>query len=303
MNDVGVASLLIPPGFEPMRAGKVKDPEALNYPVGVTPKYDGLRAVVWGGMVWSNNLKPIPNLHVQKMFGLKKYEGNDGELVVGPHDEKVFNRTQSACMSVEGKPDVSFVVFDNARNPEEPHHMRRQRIATGKGIALAPTRLAHSVDELLAMEHYWLGAGMEGVMVRDEAAPYKYGRSTTKQGYLLKLKQFEDAECEVLGVGEENANTNAKTLESTGKAKRSSHKAGKVGKGTLGFLKVRGINGKFAGVEFDLGTGFSAKQRAELFKRDLTGLIVTYKYFPKGSKDKPRHPVFKAFRAALDMAK
>jgi DNA ligase-1 len=47
------------------------------------------------------------------------------------------------------------------------------------------------------------------------------------------------------------------------------------------------------GVEFNIGTGFTAEDRA---KKDWVGLIVKYKFFPIGVKDKPRHPVYLGLR-------
>ena len=51
--------------IKPMLSGTVTDPAALRYPVLVSPKLDGYRASVQGGVVLSRNLKPIPNAHVR----------------------------------------------------------------------------------------------------------------------------------------------------------------------------------------------------------------------------------------------
>jgi DNA ligase-1 len=54
---------------------------------------------------------------------------------------------------------------------------------------------------------------------------------------------------------------------------------------------------------FSIGTGFTLAQREALWqaREDLLGRIVSYKYFPSGSKEKPRHPIFVSFRDLDDM--
>jgi DNA ligase-1 len=57
------------------------------------------------------------------------------------------------------------------------------------------------------------------------------------------------------------------------------------------------------GVEFEVGTGFDDGLRLAIWKnKDYYGKkIVKYKFFPTGSKDKPRFPVFLGFRDAIDI--
>ena len=55
------------------------------------------------------------------------------------------------------------------------------------------------------------------------------------------------------------------------------------------------------GVEFEIGTGFTAAEREALWLAPPIGKIVKYKFFPVGVKDRPRHPVFLGFREAEDM--
>ena len=58
------------------------------------------------------------------------------------------------------------------------------------------------------------------------------------------------------------------------------------------------------GVEFEIGTGYTAKQRAEFWTSQPVGKIVKYKFQPAGAKDegKPRFPVFLGFRDKADMS-
>lgn len=291
-----------------MLATAVKSMDDIQFPVLASVKLDGVRAVVTGGKLLSRSMKPIPNRHVNETLQpTEALEGLDGELIVGPPSAKdVYNRTVSGVMSQDGEPDFAWYVFDYAQ--DGPYIERQKHLAyvAGRaqinGVKIIPLRQLRisSKDELLKLEEMVLEAGYEGLILRDEYAPYKQGRSTIKQGYLLKLKRFHDAEAEVLGCVEQMHNENEVILDERGYTKRSTHKAGKVQAGVLGALQVRDIE---SGVEFEIGTGFTAEQRKNLWdgKEYLLGKIVKYKHFPVGVKDKPRFPTFLGFRDRRDM--
>jgi DNA ligase-1 len=72
----------------------------------------------------------------------------------------------------------------------------------------------------------------------------------------------------------------------------------------LGALTVIGAPGSpFEGEEFNVGGGFDAKERIDLWlvRETLIGRIVKVKHFPIGAADKPRHPIFLGWRDARDM--
>jgi DNA ligase-1 len=157
--------------------------------------------------------------------------------------------------------------------------------------------MAHGLPDL-DRESDFLEQGYEGMMIRHPDSRYKYGRSTEREGGLVKVKRFTDAEAEVIGFVEEMHNGNEAKTDALGHTERSTEKAGLVGKGTLGALVVRDAQGRV----FNIGTGFTAVQRADLWLRqpDYLGSLVTFKYFDHGIKESPRHPVFKSFRAKED---
>ena len=83
------------------------DGKGLSYPLLASPKLDGVRALIINGIVMSRSFKPIPNAHVQELFGRPEYNGLDGELIVGaPTDKDVYRNTTSGVMSQAGEPDV-----------------------------------------------------------------------------------------------------------------------------------------------------------------------------------------------------
>jgi DNA ligase-1 len=291
--------------FKPMLAATIEDTSSLTYPLIVSPKLDGIRAMVQGGQLVSRNLKPIPNKAVRAFYSSIMFEGLDGELIVGdPTDKDAFNRTSSGVMSHEGAPDVCFHIFDvftpNLGFEDRHQGLARLFSANVKGFKLVPHMRCSNEKALREAETTFLEQGYEGLMVRSIDGQYKQGRSTAKQGWLLKLKQFRDAEAVVIGIEEQLHNGNTAIKNALGNLERSSKKEGMVGKNTLGALKVRGINGTFKGVEFSIGTGFDAAQRDAIWgDGTLIGKIVTYKYFPLGCLEAPRFPVFSGFRYDL----
>lgn len=300
-------------GFKPMLAGKC--PEDLNdlvFPVLVSPKLDGIRCMrpFDGQPLMSRKLKPIPNAFVQSVLGPSGAcvpVGFDGELML--RDNPSFNAVQSAVMREDGEPDFVYHVFDiHCTHGGFKERYRTLCNVVGammhKRIVAVPHLIASNVDELLALEGRYLEQGYEGAMVRSIDGPYKFGRSSTKQGFLLKLKRFEDAEAEIIGCIELMHNDNVATKDELGRTKRSSHKANKRASGTLGAFLVRRADG----VEFEIGTGFTAEQRENFWclRDDLIGSHVTYKFQPDPSntegKYKPRFPVFLHFRDQRDMS-
>lgn len=287
----------------------------IQFPVYVSPKLDGIRGTVWNpDTILTRTLKPIPNKFVQEAFKVGgSLKGLDGELVVGPPTSKTaYLDSVSGLMTQEGKPSFNFWVFDHVEMPTSPFKDRLQvvqeaaRIATQvidwlpfKVIALEQ-RLVEGVDELLLYEDQCLWQGYEGVILRHPMGLYKHGRSTENQGWMLKLKRFTDSEAVILGFVEGFTNENTATINELGYTERSSHKEHQVPAGTLGALKVRDC---VSGCEFEIGTGFTAAQRQEIWdNRDKwLSQVVKYQYFPVGMKDKPRHPSYKGPRAPLDM--
>lgn len=277
------------------------DGKGLDYPVYASPKYDGVRCVVLGGKVFSRNFKLIPNMHVQSLFGHARLEGVDGELIFGdPRSADVFRNTTSAVMSKDGKPDVKLYAFDVANMGGFPFAVRRPTIGlrtTGtKNVHQVEHRLIKSEEELFEFEAWAVDQGYEGIMLNSVDGLYKQGRSTENEGFLLKMKRFLDSEAKIVGVEELFHNTNVKVA---GDARRSSKKEGLVPADTLGALIVQDVKTK---VEFGLGSGFSSEERDALWKNrsGLNGKVVKYKFFPSGSKDKPRFPTFQGFRSRID---
>lgn len=273
------------------------DLSKLKFPVLASPKLDGVRAIIRDGVVLSRSLKPIPNRHVQIMLGRPELEGLDGELILGdPTHPEAYRRTVSAIMSIEGAPDVNFYVFDRW---DRDYPYNEATLSYGLTIPVF-SKPIHNMEELEEYEVALLDKGYEGVMLRDPQSPYKFGRSTAKEGYLLKLKRFADSEAEIIGFEELLHNHNEATINEIGHHERSTKQEGLLPADTLGALIVRDIH---SGVEFKIGTGFTAAERKKFWnlRASLRGALVKYQYFPTGSKEKPRFPSFQGFRHQIDL--
>jgi DNA ligase 1 len=294
--------------FKPMLA-KDANLDKVTYPLAVQTKLDGIRASVVNGRLVSRTLKLIPNQEIQDALARSEFEGLDGELIVGSAVAPNCMQTTSSYVMAPNKTggDWCFHVFDKWDHPGG--FMARAEVAAsvvremspgfGVDAEMVPYRIANDAAALEAIEEELVGAGHEGVIARTLGEPYKFGRSG-KTGPLLKIKRFVDFEAEVVGVYEEMHNANEAKTNALGRTERSTKKEGKVGKGTLGGFVCVALNGPYEGVEFRCGTGFSASDRAYYWtiKDDLIGpdAVAKIKFFPIGSKDKPRHPVFLGWR-------
>lgn len=288
--------------MKPLLAYTVESIETVRFPVFASPKLDGIRCLILDGVPVSRTLKPIPNLFIRhQLAGLPPL---DGELICGdPTDPDCFNRTTSAVMSRDGAPRFTFRVFDHfgAFSDTFPQRLFTAELRVNEARAdFRPVEMVRQdfirdAAELAEYEAVQVAAGYEGVMIRDPNGPYKFGRSTAKEGILGKVKRFADAEAEIVGIEELHRNGNAAEINALGLTERSTAAAGLVPAGTLGALIVRAEG--FAET-FKIGTGYTAAQRDSLWadRASLPGRLVKFKHQPAGAKDAPRFPVFLGFR-------
>ena len=285
--------------MKPMLAATYKG-EDIAFPVLCSPKLDGVRAIIVGGVVMSRTMKPIPNQYVQHLFGRAEFNGYDGELIIGDETDKhAYNKTVSGVMKIEGTPNVVFRTFDNYLVDS---HFEYRLASLGETNHVLPVShtFIYNMSELLKYETKRLQYGYEGVMIRKVDGHYKQGRSTNKEALLLKLKRFTDGEAMITGMVAYQTNANASELNELGYKHKSTKKAGRVEIEMLGALSVKDVN---TGVSFEIGTGFTQDQRARMWtdKDQLLGRMVKYKHQLVGALDKPRFPVFLGFRSSIDM--
>lgn len=284
----------------------------LRYPMYESLKLDGIRCVIRKSVsgkpvAYSKTFKPIRSSFVQEHFAKEEYLGLDGELILGdPADPLVCNKTYSAVMTIGCNAPVDFYVFDKFDFENTSFETRLQHIqeAQGRlphsGLHVIEQKLIRSWEEILADEQKALAKGYEGLILRAPLGPYKFGRSTLIENYLVKLKRIVEDDAQIIGFTELMINQNAPILDAMGYQKRSSSKEGKVPGNTLGTLELRDVK---TGVEFEVGSGWDDAFALEVWnnKEKYLSRFCTYKHFPIGRVNKPRQPIFKCLRSSSDI--
>ena len=249
----------------------------MKYPVLASIKKDGIRAVRLNGTLMSRTIKEIPNVSIRRR-SLCMPGGMDMELC---NDDLDFYEVESIVMSREHKDSdkIEFYLLDWYQ--PEVGYMRRihdmfkwwQGNKFNFDIVCESPAVCTDADALM---QFFLDVEKqkgEGICFRTLQSPYKFGRSTLKEQYLVKLCRFVTAEAEIIGIKEAISEAD-------------------IPKGILGAFVCRTMDG----VEFKIGTGFNMKQRNEYFTDKVIGKTVTFKCKKFGEKVKPRSPVFKGFR-------
>jgi DNA ligase 1 len=289
---------------KPMLAAACEESDfhLIKYPVLGTPKLDGIRCLkIDDGQVVSRTFKPIQNKYIRERLNKELPIGADGEIISGA----TFQECTHNVMSFEGEPEFLYYMFDYvATDPRASYqsrvrdylrwHEKKERPLI---IPLKP-KVINNNEELLAFEEKMLALGHEGICIRTPDGPYKNGRSTLREGYLLKIKRFKDSEAVIVGFEELYSNQNEAEKDAFGRTKRSTHKDNLVPQNILGAFIVTD-----KGQTFKIGTGITAEQRKDFWftKDQLLNKIIRYKYFEVGVKDAPRHPVFDSFRDPSDI--
>jgi DNA ligase-1 len=287
--------------FKPMLADNA-DLKIQRYPLIASPKLDGVRATFVNGELLTRSLKLIPNAGVSNRF--KSDAPLDGELIVGaPNGPTVFRDTMKVVMSHAAPVnDLAFHVFDVVYEGSFKSRLfaAHSMCDAGEFFVPVPHIVIENEAQLLNYEEGCLNAGFEGAMIRDPEGKYKFGRATTREGTLLKLKRKMTSEAQVIGFVEQMHNGNVLLVDNLGYADRQTLQANMVPMNTLGALEVRDIK---TNVEFNVGTGFTFADRDEIWKNreKYKEAILTYEYLPYGVKDKPRHPVWLGWRAKEDL--
>jgi len=280
--------------------------ERLRYPLLCSAKYDGIRCIVKGNEAVSRTLKQLPSIQVQDEF--THYNHTDGEIIVGnPTDFGVYNRTQSYVMS-EDKfiDDLHYYVFDYChpdwlQRPFFERHEKAQEIIkdAAENYHLVPHELVYDETELLAFEAKCLELGFEGIMMRDPLGPYKCNRGTFTEGWIYKLKRFEDAEGILVDVLEGKTNNNTKEVDERGYAKRSFVMDNLADSGMSGTLIV-----EWQSQFLDVAPGnlTHAERKHILRNKDkYLGQLLKFKFMRHGMKDKPRFIRAVGFRNRIDI--
>jgi DNA ligase-1 len=298
---------------KPMK-GDDYDESQLAFPLLASPKVDGFRAYNDGGLCTSSG-KPFMNVATREYFGRGAFEGLDGEMIVGrPDDPKAFAASSGPLRRGGDDPKATWLIFDDRTIPGMPFYQRLNRAQervqilnemypeTIGRIIYWDHKMIRSLVELESYEQEQLARGFEGVMVRSLTGPYKFGRSTVKEGYLLKVKRHITAEAEIIGFEELMHNDNEAFKDELGRTKRSDHAENLRPSGMIGSFIVKS---KEWPTNFKISAGsmtHDEKRAAFLaYESEFHGKIARYSYFPYGVVDVPRHGIFDGIRPVQDL--
>lgn len=267
---------------------------ALRYPVYASFKMDGIRCVTPNGQVLSRKLKPIPNKYIQKLLRDLPY-GLDGELMV----EGSFNTLTSSIMSEAGEPNFTFKVFDilGSKKPFKERMTEVVDICNTLALHHIEPVFQHLCYDQASVQAYYdlaISKGYEGLILRNPSGPYKEGRSTLNEQWMLKLKPIEDTEATIVEFTELMHNLNAPETNNVGATERNKCQAGMQESGILGALIAITTEGTVVKV----GSGFTNEQRTEIWVNQdkYRGKMFTFKFQERTVDGAYRFPVFKGWR-------
>ncbi len=181
--------------IKPMLLSNFDESLVMNkFPVICQPKIDGIRMLVHNGVGYSRTLKPIPNIHLQKIVheNAAIWQGFDGEISAGDN----FQDTQS-IMSKDQTLNWKYHIFDR-------WDMKKTKFSdriTSIDHPIIDTVVCDNLKELYEYEQKCLADGYEGVVIRNPNAYYKSGRAA---GFnVLKLKRFMDSEAKITAINKD----------------------------------------------------------------------------------------------------
>lgn len=292
---------------KPMK-GEDYEESKLVFPLLASPKVDGFRAYNDGGLCTSSG-KPFMNAATREYFGKPLLDGLDGEMIVGaPDDPRAFANSSGALRRGAGDPLATWLVFDDRTYPEAPYTERLETAALRIAEVGDPRlvfwehTLINNLEEFEAYEQEQLLKGFEGIMVRSPKGPYKFGKSTVNEGWLLKVKRHVTAEATIIGFEELMHNENEAFIDELGHTKRSDDAAGLVPSGMVGSFIVTAPEWP---TPFKISCGamkHDEKRAAFLaFESEFKGKLARYSYFAYGVVDVPRHGIFDEIRPIEDL--
>lgn len=290
----------------------------LRFPLIAQPKIDGVRALNMDGTLLGRSGKKHANRYVTRLFSSDVLKGFDGEMAAASEVHPSLCRlTSSAMSSIFGEPFTQWWLFDYV-TPQtigmdyyqrlDMLYQRVQMLRDSLGtepcvqrLMLIPFVLCKDMETLLKWDTQWLDEGYEGTIIRDPSGKHKQGRSTVREGGLLRIKRFIEEEAVVTGLVEGLRNENEAQINELGLQFRTTHQENMVPNGQVGTILATNVKD---GKPITVSPGkMPVDERVRYWQNQhlLLGQTIKYKHFPKGVKDKPRFPTFQTIRMPSDM--
>jgi ATP-dependent DNA ligase len=217
-----VADLPVPPPVSPMlakAARRIPAPGSVEGGLLYEPKWDGFRCLLHRNgddVLLGGRSEPLtryfPEVVAAALVALPDRIVLDGELVIVHGDHLQFERlldrihpADSRVQLLAGQFPASFVAFDLLALDDDdltarPFHERRALLEDVFGSVGPPFHLTPATTDAAEAERWFTqfeGAGLDGVMAKPLADPYRPGERT-----LHKVKHERTADCVVAGYRE-----------------------------------------------------------------------------------------------------
>jgi len=307
--------------------------DSLSYPKYASTKFDGIRVIAHPqlGLV-SRSLKPIQNKQLQEKFkfiaDIAKKDGIylDGELyspnltfqeitrAVMTKDfsdpktikkiMKEFGYTKTMSSDIYTSKllnNIKFYCFDMYDGITDEFNMRLDLIeAQFEGVSdvvIVKQGFVNSPEEVMQMFDAVLKLGYEGLILRSPDSPYKFGRSTLKEEYMLKVKPFKSFDLKITDVIERMENLNESFKNELGSSTKRNTVADKKGTGLAACFET-----VYNGLPMKVTITGTEDFRRSIWsnKESFIGKMMEVKGMTVGAKDVLRHPVFLRFREDRD---
>ncbi len=282
--------------------------DQLQYPLIGSKKLDGIRAIIKDGKLLSRSLKELPNRQIQdKLKDLIEFcqQNNlvlDGELY---NHNLTFQEITSQVMSYDVAFDLKFHIFDIIveGKPEIAFEIRNKQlneifsINNFPEIEIVEQLVINNEVELLNLFNDNLSAGYEGLMLRKASSKYKFGRSTLRESYLLKVKPYLSFDAKIIDIKPRFINLNESKINELGYKSKSRTVDNRLQTDIAATFTV-----EYENKLLDVVITGTEQERRNIWqnKENYLGKYIEYKAMLVGAKDLPRHPVFLRFRPDKD---
>ena len=291
--------------FKPMLAINA-DKDKIEYPCLYSTKLDGVRICFKNGEMLARSLKQITSKTLQDKYQfLKDLTKNtniilDGEMYAhGMEFNEISRYVRKSDLKIPK--ELKFHCFDIITNGnyEEEFISRFKRLKKlkYKDVVIVKQKELKSPSELDTAFKDVLEQGYEGLILRSKDSPYKCGRSTVNEGFLLKIKPFVSFDSRIIDVIERMENLNVSQKNELGRSFKRNTKDNKRGTGIAAVFRVI-----YNGVEGGVTITGDEEFRREIWehREDYIGRMIEWKAMLVGSKDFPRHSTLLRMRPDRD---
>lgn len=298
--------------FKPMLAiDATNHLEKLKYPKYVSTKLDGIRVIFHPELgIVSRSLKLIQNKQLREKFQFVQDKARqfnriyDGEFYA--HNRTFQEITKAVMIQDLDYPeltaDIKFYCFETNHMKIRESFMNKLPIMNDiacDDVIIVEQTVVNYPEEIKELFSQVLNDGYEGLILRDITSPYKFGRSTLKEEYMLKVKPYETFDSRIIDVIQATeVNPDAeKKINELGRSVTSRKKDDRIL-----VEKACAFQVTYDGYLVKVSLAMTDEEKKEVWKNKekYIGKMIEYKGMLVGSKDVPRHPVFVRFRDDRD---